>query len=118
MRSDLKPGVLAVIVSVPGRPTTTTEVLGRIVELVRRAGHHERVQTIEGKWIISSSSSPSWFVKSKEPLPWKSLSGVTHYCWQRIITDDMLKPINDPDCGVTQDEVLELYDDRVKEYHE
>lgn len=101
---------------VPTGNVNTPEVVGRIVTAVRLKKPLETVISTGGLTTMASGGARSWVVKSNSPLPWRvfnSIGGkVLENFEERPIFERMLKPLMDPDNGVTEEEVRSLYSTR------
>lgn len=103
---NCKPGDLAIVV----RARQTTEMLGRIVTVVRRPVPGELFKTDRGyiRWSGACSGSGLWVVSSNHPLPWKSLEGNHHLAMERVFIDEALRPINPGDLVEDEDQINKL----------
>lgn len=112
--SKIKAGMLCLVV--PTGNVNTPEVVGRIVTTVRMQKPLETFISLDGSITMASGGARSWVVKSNSPLPWRvfnSIGGkVLENFEERPIFERMLKPLMDPDNGVTEEEVRALYSTR------
>lgn len=123
MKTNVKPGMLAYLVSPQGFKPNTPEIIGRIVFVEREVSSQDVFTHVDGRMMRntfqSSDSEKIWVISAKEPLP----SMVTipgepvekWYTYERPMLDSCLRPLLDPDLGITDEEVDELYATKEKE---
>ena len=108
--SQIKPGMLCVVVMPKSEPLTTHSLIGRVVTAVRLKKDGEKFTNLAGKSYRSTSrGKPSWVITSNSVLPWTMFNGNIEYFHERTVIEEMLKPLIDPDHGVTEEEVRSLY---------
>lgn len=101
---NCKPGDLAIVV----RARDTTEMLGRIVTVVRRLVYGEFFKTDRGSIRWTGACSSAWVVSSSHPMPWKSTDGSRHLVLERAFMDECLRPINPGDLVEDEDQINKL----------
>jgi hypothetical protein len=109
--SNVRPGMLARVIN-PGGKAITPEIVGRIVFVERKHEVDAIITDVGGRMFRNNSpySELAWMISASIPLPFR-FAGVseTLYTYERPLLDVCLKPLIDPDLGVTEDEVCELY---------
>lgn len=109
MSSKIVPGILAVVVR-GNYEIRTPELIGRIVTVVRRAHNGEKFLSICGRRRVALvETEDPWVIAANSPLPWRLREGGLFEFIERPLWSGMLKPLNDPDLGVTDEEVEKLY---------
>jgi hypothetical protein len=123
MKTNVQPGMLARVVKLNG-PTPTgmvnVELRGRIVFVERAYVAGELVRTLEGRILRNTTcfTQNVWIVSSRMPLPvlFREGGDIKHYTSYEIpILDACLRPLLDPNIGVSDEEVKELYSTKEKE---
>lgn len=108
--SKIKPGMLCIVVMPKSEPPATQSLIGRVVTAVRLKKAGEKFINIAGESFISAPrEQPSWVIASNSVLPWLVYDGNIEYFHERPVIEEMLKPLIDPDHGVTEEEVRSLY---------
>jgi hypothetical protein len=121
--TNVQAGMLAIVVRGPGAGSIqkATGIFGRIVYVERAYVRGETIHAVEGFSVKSNIAYdlPVWMVSAKESLPFTLLNGdpTTYHTYERPVKDSNLRPLLDPNLGVTDDEVKELYSTKEKECH-
>lgn len=121
MQTNVKPGMLAYIVAIPGIQVHHPEILGRIVFVEGPRDPNYIYCHPDGRRMQDTNiyTEPVWRVSAKEPLPAKvfypGCPEETWYMYERSIVDASLRPLLDPDLDVSDEEVKELYSTKEKE---
>jgi hypothetical protein len=109
--SKIQPGMLCQVIRIA--ETQTFELVGRIVTAVRRERAYENFVSIDGHTVdvinLDSFGDSSWVISANMLLPWRLGNGEMKLFKERPILESMLKPLIDPDHGVTAEEVRSLY---------
>jgi hypothetical protein len=115
MKTNVQPGMLAYIVAVPGIQVVIPEIIGRVVYVERHFDRNYVFKHIDGRMMRNNMYFPenTWIISAKEPLPARvSLPSQPVEIWlmhERPLLDACLRPLLDPNLGVSDEEVKELY---------
>lgn len=114
--SNVKPGMLARVVRPKGHPMVTPELLGHIVFVECHYTNDMVFPTLEGRPLIGPLHGDTiWVVSSNTPLPTRVKRGFLVHSYKRPVADECLRPLLDPNLGVSDEEVKELYSTKEKE---
>jgi hypothetical protein len=120
MKTNVQPGMLAIVIPPNGMPMSTPEMIGRVVYVEGLAGKGV-VRRDESGILLRIEDTPSvvWIISASEPLPTRVIypdgRSNIHYLAKRAMRDTHLRPILDPNIDVSDEEVKELYSTKEKE---
>ena len=114
-KSNVVPGMLAYVVPIPGQPSMTPEILGRIVYVERESVPGEIITHVDGRRMRNDLPYTElvWWITAREPLPCPAhLLGAPRDVWWthgRPLKDVHLRPIHEPGLDITEEDVRELF---------
>ncbi len=107
--SNVKPGMLAYVTNPKGIPLATPEIIGRVVYVKCASDPDMKFPTVEGRILNGCiSNGVVWVVSSNTPLPVRHGDALFHM-YERPLRDVILRPLSDPDLGVSDSEVRDIY---------
>jgi hypothetical protein len=111
MKTNVQPGMLAYVASIPGHIPITPEIVGRIVFVEREFIEAEKFTATDGtEFGMTASGSLAWVISAKEPLPvWFSPRKEIIFSHERGMGDEFLRPLIDPGIDISDREVRELF---------
>lgn len=109
--SKIQPGMLCIVVRPKGMVINTVELLDRIVVVDRACTESDVFVSVNG--CRTRSKDSDWIISANSPLPWRinlwDGGMVLEHFQERPVWEALLKPLIDPDHGVTDEEVRSLY---------